>query len=252
MLVLDHVVKDFGGLRAVNGVSFTLREHAITGLIGPNGAGKTTLFNLIAGTFPPTSGTVTFLGEPIQGRPPYRVFEAGLVRTFQIPKPFPEMTVLENVMLVPRRQVGERFWNNWVRRPTVARQERQVLDRARGVLAFVGLERLRQEYAKNLSGGQQKLLEIARAMMADPKLILLDEPGAGVNPTLLGDIMDKIEELHERGISFLVIEHNMDLVMALCDPVLVMAQGSLLMQGTPDEVRNDRTVLEAYLGGVPT
>lgn len=180
MLVLDHVVKDFGGLRAVNGVSFTLRDHAITGLIGPNGAGKTTLFNLIAGTFPPTSGTVTFLDEPIQGLPPYRVFEAGLVRTFQIPKPFPEMTVLENVMLVPRRQVGERFWNNWMRRPTVARQEREVLDRARGVLAFVGLERLRQEYAKNLSGGQQKLLEIARAMMADPKLILLDEPGASV------------------------------------------------------------------------
>ncbi len=251
MLVLKNVVKDFGGLRAVNGVSFALRDHAITGLIGPNGAGKTTLFNTIAGSFAPTSGSVEFQGRPIHGLAPHQVFHAGLVRTFQIPRPFPEMTVLENVMVVPSGQAGERFWNNWLQRGVVARQERETLDRARGVLSFIGLERVTHEYAKNLSGGQQKLLEIARAMMADPTLILLDEPGAGVNPTLLATIMDKIEELHDRGISFLVIEHNMDLIMALCDPVLVMAQGSLLMEGAPEEVRNDQRVLNAYLGGVP-
>jgi len=251
MLEVRDLVKEFGGLHAVDGVSFTLAAHTITGLIGPNGAGKTTLFNTIAGVHRPTSGSISFLGQAIGGLPPHRIFDAGLVRTFQIPRPFAGMTVLENVMLVPSAQAGERFWNNWFARPRVRAQEAAWRERAREVLQFVGLEQLAGEFAKNLSGGQQKLLELARVLMAEPKLILLDEPGAGVNPTLLATIMDKLRELHARGITFLVIEHNMDLIMQLCDPVLVLAQGRLLLQGAPETVRNDPRVLEAYLGGAP-
>ena len=250
MLEVGDLVKEFGGLRAVDGVSFTLAAHTITGLIGPNGAGKTTLFNTIAGVHRPSSGSISFLGRRIGGLPPHRIFHAGLVRTFQIPRPFAGMTVLENTMLVPAGQAGERFWNNWFARSQVRAQERAGRERAREVLDFVGLERLSGEFAKNLSGGQQKLLELARVLMAEPQLILLDEPGAGVNPTLLVTIMDKLRELHARGITFLIIEHNMDLIMNLCNPVLVMAQGRLLLEGPPEVVRNDPRVLEAYLGGV--
>ena len=251
MLEVGHVVKEFGGLRAVDDVSFTLRANTITGLIGPNGAGKTTLFNTIAGVHRPDSGTISFLGRGIGGLPPHRIFDEGLVRTFQIPRPFAGMTVLENCMLVPQRQAGERFWNNWFARFRVAGEERAIRERAREVLDFVGLLRLAGEFARNLSGGQQKLLELARVLMSEPKLVLLDEPGAGVNPTLLATIVDKLRELHERGITFLVIEHNMDLVMSLCDPILVMAQGRLLLEGPPQLVCSDARVLEAYLGGVP-
>ncbi len=251
MLEVGRLVKEFGGLRAVDGVSFTLRANTITGLIGPNGAGKTTLFNTIAGVHRPDSGTISFLGRSIGGLAPHRIFDEGLVRTFQIPRPFAGMTVLENCMLVPQRQAGERFWNNWFARGRVAGEERAIRERAREVLDFVGLSRLAGEFARNLSGGQQKLLELARVLMSEPKLVLLDEPGAGVNPTLLMTIVDKLRELHERGITFLVIEHNMDLVMNLCDPILVMAQGKLLLEGPPQAVRSDPRVLEAYLGGVP-
>lgn len=250
MLDVANLVREFGGLRAVDDVSFTLRAKSITGLVGPNGAGKTTLFNTIAGFHKPTSGSISFLGKRIGGLPPHRIFHEGLVRTFQIPRPFAAMTVLENVMLAPAGQAGERFWNNWFNRATVRAQERACRDRAREILAFVGLEKLAGEYARNLSGGQQKLLELARVLMADPKLILLDEPGAGVNPSLLAVIMDKLRELNERGITFLIIEHNMDLIMTLCDPVLVMAQGRLILEGPPEVVRTDPQVLEAYLGGV--
>jgi branched-chain amino acid transport system ATP-binding protein len=250
MLEVGNLVKEFGGLHAVDGVSFTLKEHTITGLIGPNGAGKTTLFNTIAGVHRPTSGSISFFGQRIGGLPPHRIFHAGLVRTFQIPRPFAGMTVLENTMLVPAAQAGEHFWNNWIARGQVRAQERRLRQQAREVLDFVGLERLSGEYAKNLSGGQQKLLELARVLMAQPRLILLDEPGAGVNPTLLVTIMDKLRELNARGITFLIIEHNMDLIMSLCNPVLVMAQGRLLLEGPPELVRNDPRVLEAYLGGV--
>lgn len=250
MLEVANLVRDFGGLRAVDDVSFTLRPKSITGLVGPNGAGKTTLFNTIAGFHRPTSGSISFLGKRIGGLPPHRIFHEGLVRTFQIPRPFAAMTVLENAMLAPAGQAGERFWNNWFNRATVRAQERACRDRAREILAFVGLEKLAGDYARNLSGGQQKLLELARVLMADPKLILLDEPGAGVNPSLLAVIMDKLRELNERGITFLIIEHNMDLIMTLCDPVLVMAQGRLILEGPPEVVRTDPQVLEAYLGGV--
>lgn len=251
MLEVTQLVKEFGGLRAVDQVTFTLRAHTITGLIGPNGAGKTTLFNTIAGLQRPTSGGITFLGRSIGGAPPHRIFREGLVRTFQIPRPFPAMTVLENCMLVPTRQSGERFWNNWVARSRVHAEELACRERALEVLAFVGLGKLAGENARNLSGGQQKLLEMARVLMADPKLILLDEPGAGVNARLLATIIDKVQDLNARGVTFLIIEHNMDLIMSLCDPILVMAQGKLILEGPPAVVREDPRVLDAYLGGAP-
>ncbi len=251
MLEVRDLVKEFGGLRVLDGVSFTVRAGTITGLIGPNGAGKTTLFDTIAGVHRPDAGSISFEGKAIGGLPPWRIFDAGLVRTFQIPRPFARMTVLENCMLAAQGQAGERFWNNWFARGRVRAQESALREQAREVLDFVGLERLSGEFARNLSGGQQKLLELARVLMAEPRLVLLDEPGAGVNPVLLETIADKLRELCRRGITFLVIEHNMDLIMSLCDPILVLAQGRLLLEGAPEAVRSDARVLEAYLGGVP-
>ncbi len=251
MLELVGVVKEFGGLRAVDDVSFSIARGTITGLIGPNGAGKTTLFNLLAGAYRPTAGEIRFDGERIDHLPHYRIFARGLVRTFQIPRPFGEMSVLENMMLVPKGQLGEHFWNTWFRPTAVRAEERRNRDKARDILDFVGLTRLANEPARILSGGQQKLLEIGRALMSDPKMLLLDEPGAGVNPTLLGEIAERIAALNQRGITFLIIEHNMDLVMNLCRPVVVLAAGKLLMQGEPAEVQRDPRVLDAYLGGVP-
>ncbi|WP_235951345.1 ABC transporter ATP-binding protein [Falsiroseomonas algicola] len=242
------MTKGFGGPPVVEDVSFTLARGAITGLIGPNGAGKTTLFNLLAGSLKPDRGTLTLDGTRIEGRRPDEVFGLGLARTFQIPRPFPAMTVLENVMLAPPGQQGERFWTNWLRPHAVAAEERRVRDRALHWLDFVGLTRLAQEPARVLSGGQRKLLELARVLVAEPRLILLDEPGAGVAPPLLATIMEKIVSLNAQGTSFLIIEHNMELVMSLCRPVLVLAQGKLLMEGEPEAVRADRRVVEAYLG----
>ena len=248
MLVAQGLTKGFGGPPVVEDVSFTLARGAITGLIGPNGAGKTTLFNLLAGSLAPDRGTLTLDGTRIEGRRPDEVFGLGLARTFQIPRPFPAMTVLENVMLAPPGQQGERFWTNWLRPGAVAAEERRVRDRALHWLDFVGLTRLAQEPARVLSGGQRKLLELARVLVAEPRLILLDEPAAGVAPPLLATIMEKIVSLNAQGTSFLIIEHNMKLVMSLCRPVLVLAQGKLLMEGEPEAVRADRRVVEAYLG----
>ncbi len=250
MLKVVDLVKDFGGLHAVSGVSFEVKAGTITGLIGPNGAGKTTIFNIVAGHFPPTAGRVLFDGRDITGMPSHKSLGRGLVRTFQIPRPFSEMTVLENLMTVPQNQIGEQFWNNWVRIGVVRAQERELRDRAIEILKFLNLVHLGEEAAKNLSGGQLKLLELGRTLMSDPKMILLDEPGAGINRTLLGEIVEKIAELRQRGITFVIIEHNMDLVMTLCQRVLVMADGKLLMEGSAEEVRNDERVLEAFLGGV--
>ena len=249
MLILNEVAKAFGGHRAVDGVSCTIERGAITGLIGPNGAGKTTLFNVLAGAMAPSSGSITLDGQVISGLRADRVFAHGLARSFQIPRPFPAMTVLENLMLAARGQSGETFWANWLLPTKVALQEKQLRDKAMHWLAFVGLERLAGEPAKVLSGGQRKLLELARVMMADPSVVLLDEPGAGVNPALLETIVERIAELHRQGLSFLIIEHNMDLVASLCDPVLVMAQGRLLATGKASEVLRDPRVVEAYLGG---
>jgi branched-chain amino acid transport system ATP-binding protein len=228
-----------------------IEEGTITGLIGPNGAGKTTLFNCLAGLMPLTSGSLTFEGARLDGLTPAQIFAHGVARTFQIPRPFPEMTVLENVMVAPLGQRGERFWTNWVSPAAVAAQERALTEKALGWIDFVGLSRLAHDPARVLSGGQRKLLELARVLVADPRLILLDEPGAGVNPALLDTIVEKIVALNRQGVTFLIIEHNMDLVMNLCRLVLVMAQGRLLMTGTGEEVRADPRVIEAYLGGAP-
>ena len=247
-LTAREVTKSFGGHRAVDAFSFTLARGSIGGLVGPNGAGKTTLFNCLAGALSPTSGQVTLDGHDITGAAPDRVFAAGLARTFQIPRPFPEMSVLDNVMLAPRGQLGERFWANWLRPRAVVQQERAVQAAARHWLDFVGLSALAAEPARVLSGGQRKLLELARVMVAEPKLVLLDEPGAGVNPALLDQIVDRVAELNRQGVTFLVIEHNMDLVATLCNPVMVMAQGRMLAQGPADAVLRDERVVQAYLG----
>ena len=250
ILETDDVVKSFDGVRAVNGCSLRVRPGTITGLIGPNGAGKTTLFNLITGFLKPTSGRISFFGQRIDGLPPHRIFHKGIVRTFQIPRELKGMTVLENLMLVPPGQAGEQIWNPWLFAFRVSRQEEQIYDKALKVLEFVDLLHLRDEYASNLSGGQKKLLELARTLMCDPKLILLDEPGAGVNRVLMKKLVTDIERLRrDLGITFFVIEHDMDLVTRLCDPVIVMSEGTVLAEGTAEEIKQDEKVLEAYLGG---
>jgi branched-chain amino acid transport system ATP-binding protein len=240
----------FGGLHAVRDCSFEIEAGSITGLIGPNGAGKTTTFNMIVGELKPTSGRIIFEGEDIAGLPAHGLFHKGIVRTFQIPHEFARMTVLENLMVVPADQPGERLLVNWIARPGVAARERQVRQRAEEALEFLSISHLRDELAGNLSGGQKKLLELGRTMMIDARLVLLDEPGAGVNPTLLLKIRDMISELHrERGYTFCLIEHDMDLISSLCDPVIVLAAGTVLTQGKMEDVRRDPDVLDAYLGG---
>ena len=250
MLSTAQLVRTYGSLRAVDGVDLEVAQGSITGLIGPNGAGKTTLFDLIAGSQAPSSGEIRFRGERIDRLRPDAIFRKGLARTFQVPRPFPQMTVLENLMLVPLAQAGERFWNNWARPALVQGQERAARERAMANLELCALAGKAGELAGRLSGGQQKLLELARVLMIDPQLILLDEPAAGVNPVLLETLVDRIVALNRRGISFLVIEHNMDLVMSVCDPIVVMAQGKVIFRGDAAGVRSDPRVLDAYLGDV--
>ena len=250
ILEVEDVTKAFDGVRAVNRCNLSVRRGTITGLIGPNGAGKTTLFNLITGFLKPTAGHILFRGERIDGLPPHRVFHRGIVRTFQIPRELKTMTILENLMLVPPGQAGEQIWNPWLFGFRVSRQERRIYEKALGVLEFVDLIHLRDEYAANLSGGQKKLLELARTLMCDPEMILLDEPGAGVNRVLMRKLVENIETLRrDAGITFFVIEHDMDLVTRLCNPVIVMSQGERLAEGSPEEIKQDERVLEAYLGG---
>jgi len=250
MLVVENLSKQFGGLRAVDGCSFAVRSGTITGLIGPNGAGKTTVFNLLTGFFRPDDGKVLLQDMDITGLPPYRIFQKGVARTFQIPREFKEMTVMENLMLAPIGQSGERLLDPFLRPRRVRRQERTIAKRASQVLEFVGLDDLRDELAGNLSGGQKKLLELAKTMMIKPQLVMLDEPGAGVNRTLLKRIAESIERLREEEqTTFLLIEHDMDFVMRLCNPVIVMSEGKKLAEGKPDEVQRNEQVLEAYLGG---
>ncbi|MBV6273599.1 ABC transporter ATP-binding protein [Alcaligenaceae bacterium CGII-47] len=250
ILEVEDISKSFGGLRAVDHCSFSVRRGTITGLIGPNGAGKTTVFNAITGFIPPDTGRIMFRGEDISHLRPDQIFTRGLCRTFQIPREHGTMSVLENLMLVPMGQLGERVWNTLFRRGAVAREELQYRDKALEVLAYLQLTHVQDEYAANLSGGQKKLLEMGRMLMAEPELILLDEPAAGVNRTLLKNITSNIQTLaHERGITFLLIEHDMNMVMSLCDPVIVMSEGRKLVEGAPAEIRSNQAVLEAYLGG---
>lgn len=249
MLEVRAVSKSFGGMMAVDGVSASVERGEIVGLIGPNGAGKTTMFNLIAGSLRPSGGRIVLNGEPIEKTPPHTRIRLGLGRTFQIPRPFAGMTVLENVLFAAQRQTGERILPNWFLPGRVAFEERRNVERAMSLLALVTLGGLAREPARILSGGQRKLLELARILMADPEIILLDEPAAGVNPTLLEVIIAKIAEINRRGVTFLIIEHNMDLVSRLCRRVLVMAGGRIMCEGTPAEVSHDPRVIEAFLGG---
>ena len=250
MLKVDNLSKSFGGLQAVSRCTFEIEPQRITGLIGPNGAGKTTIFNMIAGALAPTGGRIEFDGEDIAGLPTHEMFHRGIVRTFQSPQEFGKLTVLENLMVVPQEQVGENLFRTWFSARSVARREREVRERAEEVLEFLSLAPLCNELAENLSGGQKKLLELGRTMMTDARLVLLDEPGAGVNPTLLGRLADMIRRLNlERGYTFCIIEHDMDLIASLCDPVIVLANGSVLTVGPMAQVRRDARVLDAYLGG---
>ena len=249
MISVHDMHKHFGGFHAVDGASLTIATGSITGLIGPNGAGKTTLFNVIAGRLPPTSGRVTMDGEDITGLPPHELFHKGLLRTFQIAHEFSSMTVRENLMMVPGSQSGETLWNAWFGRGRIAQEEAVLLQQADEVLDFLTISHLKDEKAGNLSGGQKKLLELGRTMMVDAKIVFLDEVGAGVNRTLLNTIGDAIVRLNqERGYTFCVIEHDMDFIGRLCDPVIVMAQGRVLAQGSAKDIMQNEAVIEAYLG----
>jgi branched-chain amino acid transport system ATP-binding protein len=248
LLDVRDLRRAFYGVTALDGVDLTVRRGTITGLIGPNGAGKTTLFNCVSGLIPPDGGRVIFDGVDVTGWPPHRVTARGLVRTFQIARGFPRLSVLENLMLYGARQPGETLWRAVARPPGVARRERELRARAVDVAARLHLSSLLDAPASELSGGQKKLLELGRALMTEPRLIMLDEPIAGVNPALAARIAEHLRALRESGLTFLVIEHHLDVIARLCDPVIVMAEGRHLAEGTFAEVAADERVQAAYLG----
>ena len=249
MIVVENLHKRFGGVHAVNGASLTIRPGSITGLIGPNGAGKTTLFNVIAGLYQPTAGRIFLDGEDITGLKPHELFHKGVLRTFQLAHEFKTLTVRDNLMMVPPNQAGESLLNTWFQPSLVRANEKEVRAKADEVIEFLEIEHVADEFAGNLSGGQKKLLELGRTMMVDAKIVFLDEVGAGVNRTLLHKIGDAIIKLNqERNYTFCLIEHDMEFVARLCDPVICMAEGAVLAEGTIDEVKNNEQVIEAYLG----
>lgn len=249
MIRVENLHMHFGGIRAVDGTSLEIKKGSITGLIGPNGAGKTTLFNLIAGFHKTTEGRILLEDEDITGLDSHQLFHKGLLRTFQTPQPFPTLSVLENLMMVPGQQIGEHIVNSWLRRRKIRKQEKELQKKAENILTFLDILYLKNEKAGRLSGGQKKLLELARTMMVDARVVLLDEAGAGVNRTLLGQIGDAILRLNrEHDYTFCMIEHDMDFISKLCDPVIVLNNGRYLTEGTPDEVKNNDEVIEAYLG----
>ena len=248
ILEVREVSKRFGGIRAVDECSLSVRPKTITGLIGPNGAGKSTLFNVVAGLFAPDRGEIIFDGRRIDGLAPFQVVRSGLIKTFQIPRELRNMTVLENLMIAAPSLAGERLVDLILQPFEIVKQGREVTDRAEGILDTVGLRHLRDEYAKNLSGGQKKLLELARALIASPRMVLLDEPVAGVNPTLAQTILGVIEDLRDGGLTFFLIEHDMDVVMNRCEWIIVMHQGRTLVEGAPTEIKSNPKVIESYLG----
>jgi branched-chain amino acid transport system ATP-binding protein len=249
MLTITDLHMHFGGIRAVNGVSLTIEPGTITGLIGPNGAGKTSLFNVIAGLHKPTYGQVWLDGEDITGLPPHALFHKGVLRTFQIAHEFSTLTVRENLMMVPPHQSGEHLADAWFRPQKIREEEALIGARADEVIEFLQMEVVANEQAGNLSGGQKKLLELGRTMMVDAKIVFLDEVGAGVNRTLLNVIGDAVQRLNkERGYTFCMIEHDMEFISRLCDPVIVMAEGQVLATGSVESVKNNDAVIEAYLG----
>ena len=249
ILQINNISKYFGGLAAVSNCSLNIKKGSITGVIGPNGSGKTTLFNLIAGNLKPNSGQVMFNNEEITSIPSYELFSKGLLRTFQIAHEFTNLTVLENLMMVPGNQSGEKLMTALLNPKLVKKEEEVVKQKAYEVIDFLNLKHLSNELAGNLSGGQKKLLELGRTMMVDAKIVLLDEVGAGVNRTLLKDIGTAIQRLNkEKGYTFCMIEHDMDFIKRMCDPVIVMAEGSVLFEGTAEEAKKDEKVIESYLG----
>ena len=249
ILKVDNLTKNFGGLSAVSKCSLNIKKGSITGIIGPNGSGKTTLFNLIAGNLKPNDGKVFFNKEDITGTPSYELFSKGILRTFQIAHEFTNLTVLENLMMVPGNQSGENLINAFLKPALIKKEEELIRKKAYGVIEFLNLKHLANELAGNLSGGQKKLLELGRTMMVDSKLVLLDEVGAGVNRTLLKDLGTAILRLNkEKGYTFCMIEHDMDFISRMCNPVIVMSEGSVLFEGTPDEVKKNEKVIESYLG----
>jgi branched-chain amino acid transport system ATP-binding protein len=249
ILEINGLTKTFGGLTAVSDCSLKVKKGSITGIIGPNGSGKTTLFNLIAGNLKTSGGTVMFNDENITDVPSYELFSKGLLRTFQIAHEFTNLSVLENLMMVPGNQSGEKLVNVMLRPQLVKSEEEQIKNKAKEVVEFLNLGHLSNELAGNLSGGQKKLLELGRTMMVDAKLVLLDEVGAGVNRTLLKDLGTAIEKLNkEKGYTFCMIEHDMDFISRLCDPVIVMAEGSVLFEGSVEDAKKDEKVIESYLG----
>lgn len=250
LLQVDALVRHFGGVAAVDGCSFDIARNTITGLIGPNGAGKTTTINLIAGALRPGSGRVLLDGDDVTGLVPHRLAAKGLIRTFQISREYKAMTVLENLMVSPRGQSGEKLLNVFFRSRTYRAEERRHLERALNVLDDFGLYAKRNDYAGNLSGGQKRLLELARAVMADPKLLLLDEPMAGINPALVDKVTEHIIAMRDTlGVTFLVVEHNLEVVERMCDHVVAMALGSTLATGTMAQLRANPAVVSAYLTG---
>jgi branched-chain amino acid transport system ATP-binding protein len=249
MITINNLTKKFGGFTAVNDASLTIEEGSITGLVGPNGAGKTTLFNVIAGVYRPSNGSVMLDGKDITGLEPHELFHKGLLRTFQIAHEFSTMSVRENLMMVPGGQSGEKLIDVWTNPSKIRKEEALLRKKADEVIEFLEISHVADELAGNLSGGQKKLLELGRTMMVDAKIVFLDEVGAGVNRTLLNTIGDAIIRLNkERGYTFCVIEHDMEFIGRLCVPVIVMAEGGVLAQGTIEEIKSNEQVIEAYLG----
>lgn len=253
MISARNIVKSFGGVRAIDDASFVVEAGSITGLIGPNGAGKTTMFNTIAGHHRADSGQIVFQGEDISGLPPHALFAKGILRTFQLAHEFPTLSVLENLMMVPAGQSGEKISNTWLNRKKIKHEEAALRQTAESVIDFLNLDHLAHTPAGNLSGGQKKLLELGRTMMVDAKIVFLDEVGAGVNRSLLREIGTAIKRLNdERGYTFCMIEHDMQFISRLCDPVIVMVEGRVLTTGRADEILQDPEVIESYLGATAT